>query len=198
MGLDQRYVELITSTIEQVHGLEFDNLKMLELGDQIIDDKNFHHKRTGKDYFSSLGIDHTSVDINGLHGALIKDLRNPEEFIEWKNVFDVITNAGTTEHVEPIESQYNCWKILHDCLKPNGAAIHVLPDVDEHDINGAWVGHCKHYYSKTFFETLAQECDYEIIFNDVIRGNRCVSYIKNNNNEFTAPRDMFTTLIAIR
>lgn len=198
MGLDKRYVDLIIESVTSVYGNNYSELKMLELGDQIIDDKSFYHKMTGKEFFSSMGFFHTSVDINGLHGALPKDLRDPFEFNEWHNNFDIITNAGTTEHVEPIESQYQCWNILHDCLKMGGVAIHILPDVHEHDINGAWVGHCRHYYSKTFFEILARECNYEIFFNDIIKGNRCVAYTKKDNSDFLITKESLLENIHIR
>jgi hypothetical protein len=130
---------------------------MLELGNQLIDGS-----KTGKEYYISLGHQHTSVDLNGNNGSLKKDLRYPNEFIEWHNTFDIITNAGTTEHVEPVEYQYECFSILHDCLKVNGIQLHVVPCVEGlHDLR--WSKHCTIYYSMDFYKMLVEKNSYELI-----------------------------------
>ena len=51
---------------------------------------------TYKDYFESVGIKHTSVDWNGEDGALAMDLNHPQILPK----SDVVTNFGTSEHVE--------------------------------------------------------------------------------------------------
>ena len=105
MGLVTSYLRFIESSIEQVFGGTVSGLRMLELGDQVILDPNIAEE-TGKAYFTNRGLEHVSVDINGLHGAIVRDLTRPEQFQDWHGSYDVLTNAGTTEHVEPIESQY--------------------------------------------------------------------------------------------
>ena len=197
MGLRQPTLDFIEESIEHVFGKDTEGLCMLELGDQVMKCNNIPEP-TGKMYFIRKGYNHTSVDINGLHGALIYDLTKPEQFTKWHNSYDIITNAGTVEHVEPFESQYECFNIIHDCLKVGGLAIHIAPDVHEHDERGAWVNHCHFYYSHEFFKTLAEECGYELLSSEVIRGNRCVALKKIIDVPFMKDQSQFLSMIARR
>lgn len=197
MGLNTEYLSFIESSIRQVFGNNFSNLHMLELGDQVISDPNLTEK-TGKDYFTQRGFTHISVDINGLHGAIVRDLTKPEEFRDWHGTFDVLTNSGTTEHVEPFESQFECFSIIHDCIKIGGIAIHLIPDVFERDRHGSWKYHCHYYYSGSFFELLAKECEYELLSNTVINGLRCATVRKMKDVPFMRDRANFLKAIAKR
>ena len=201
MGLQISYLRYIESSIEQAFGPAVTGLHMLELGDQevvLIGLREHIPEKTGKAYFTNRGFKHVSVDLNGLHGALVRDLRKPEQFQGWRSYFDVLTNAGTTEHVEPFESQYECFGIIHDSIKVGGVAIHLIPDVFEHDRNGAWRNHCRHYYSASFFELLAKECSYELLSNTVINGLRCATVRKTKNVPFMSDRSKFLAAIAQR
>ena len=51
------------------------------------------------------GVQHTSFDLNAKHGALPVDLAQPIGDPRWLGVFDIVTNSGTSEHVEPLEAQ---------------------------------------------------------------------------------------------
>jgi hypothetical protein len=197
MGLDTSYLCFIESSIKQAFGGAVSGLRMLELGDQVIINPNIAEE-TGKAYFTNRGFEHVSVDINGLHGAIVRDLTRPEQFQDWHGSWDVLTNSGTTEHVEPFESQYECFGIIHDCIKVEGIAIHLIPDVYEHDEHGAWENHCRYYYSESFFELLAKECEYELLSNIVIGGLRCVTVKKTKNVPFMDDRSKFLELIAQR
>ena len=194
MGLRIPIMDFIESSIKQVFGENTKGLRMLELGDQVVKIP----KMTGKEYFTAHGYKHTSVDINGLHGALVRDLTKPEQFEEWHGLYDIITNAGTAEHVEPFESQYECFNIIHDCLKVGSVAIHILPDVHEHDDKGAWVGHCHFYYSHSFFKILAEECGYVLLSSELIRSMRCVAMKKIIDVPFMEDRSQFLSTIARR
>lgn len=196
MGLNQSYLHFIESSIEQALGVVSGH-RMLELGDQVISDPNITEE-TGKVYFVNRGFEHVSVDINGLHGAIVRDLTRPEQFIDWHGLYDVLTNSGTSEHVEPFESQYECFRIIHDCIKVGGIAIHLIPDVYERDQHGTWKNHCRYYYSKSFFELLAKECEYELLSNTVINGLRCATVKKTNNVPFMDDRAKFLESIAQR
>jgi hypothetical protein len=196
MGLRRSYLDYIEKSIERVFG-DAQGLSMLELGDQVIDDPAIPEK-TGKAYFERRGFEHVSVDLNGRHGALVRDLTKPEQFRDCHNRWDIITNAGTTEHVEPFESQYECFGMLHDCLKPGGIAIHIVPDVEEHDNHGAWRNHCRYYYSQFFFELLAAENKYEMLSNTVINGLRCAAVRKVEAVPFTIDRGLFLHSISRR
>ena len=181
MGLHLSYINFINSSIDKVYGLDTKGLKMLELGDQIVKRKSGISERTGKDYFRNLGYDHISVDLNGKRGSLIKDLTKPTDFNEWPEYFDILTNSGTTEHVEPFESQYDCFKILHDCVKVGGLMIHLIPDIEALN-QGHFVNHCNYYYSEKFFNELALNSNYTILENTLMDNLRCVALVKNSND----------------
>ena len=197
MGLKTPYLNFIESSIEQVFGKSVSGLRMLELGDQVVTDPNIAEE-TGKEYFSNRGYEHVSVDQNGLHGAVIRNLTRSKRFHDWHGSWDIITNSGTTEHIEPFESQYECFSILHDCIKVGGIIVHLVPDVYEHDEHGAWKNHCPFYYSESFFEILAKDCEYELLSNTVINGLRCSTVRKIKNVPFMQDRSKFLALIAQR
>ena len=175
-------------------------LKILELGDQEIrylddfiysfpDQGEIEHRKSAKDYFIEQGYDHTSVDLKGLRGSEIRDLRNPEEFLDWHDTFDILTNSGTTEHVEPRDSQYECFSIIHDVVKVGGIFVHILPDADQMLKYGYWADHCNIYYNSIFFEELAYLCEYKILVNKVSTGNRAV-VMQKTDAPFTTDRSI--------
>jgi hypothetical protein len=184
------YLAFVTEAIR----LEFfqpNGLWMFELGNQRF---AFPGGTTGKKYFEEHGMMHTSIDINGEDGALPLDLRNPELFDDFSCRYDVLTNLGVTEHVEPIAKQYECFSIIHNVVRPGGIMIHMIPDVEELDISGAWNGHCNVYYRKEFFDKLAEHCDYTVLENKVIFGLRSVVLRKENAIGFTTNTDIFNLI----
>ncbi len=194
MGLKTSYLSFIEHSIEQTFGKDVNGLRMLELGDQVVLAPNAAEK-TGKEYFTNRGCEHVSVDINGLHGATVRDLTKPEQFRDWHDSWDILTNSATTEHVEPFESQYDCFNIIHSCIKMGGIAIHLVPDVYERDERGAWESHCRYYYSESFFELLAEECGYELLSNTVTDGLRCAAARKTKNVPFMKDHSQFLASI---
>jgi hypothetical protein len=196
MGLRAPYLEFIETSIDKAFG-DARNLRMLELGDQVINDRSISEK-TGKAYFKNRGFEHVSVDIKRHHDELVLDLRKPEQFKDLTNSWDVITNSGTTEHVEPVETQYECFQIIHDCLKIGGIAVHLNPDVEVRDNSGKWKDHCRIYYSKSFYDMLARECGYELLSNTVINGLRCAAMKKTKEGSFMRDRTRFLEQIAER
>jgi len=161
MGLTKMYLENMNESIRATLG-GLRGKRMLELGNQRIDDDPIPEK-TGKQYFENRGLEHISVDLNGLDGAQKRDLSRPEQFAEWNNYFDIVTNSGTSEHVEPLAAQYECFKIMHNCLKVGGIALHIVPDINELRIKGARKGHCANYYSFDFFKLIAEENNYRLL-----------------------------------
>lgn len=121
---------------------------MIELG----------NKKTGnlvwKGYFESIGIDHTSIDLNGEDGALALDLGSPIDLPP----ADVVTNIGTSEHVF---NQEACFDNIDRLSKK--WMVHVVPLV------GNWKGHglrtlgmeC-YKYEEDYFLQLAKDRNYEI------------------------------------
>ncbi len=148
MALTREYLDFIEECISGTFG-KLSGKKMLEFGNQRIIDGSIREK-TGKDYFKNRGIDHICVDLNGLGGAIKLDLTKPELFSGFRGSFDIVTNAGTSEHIEPKSSQYECFLIAHDCLKVGGIAIHLVPDINELEDKRRWEGHCNNYYSEAF------------------------------------------------
>lgn len=94
-------------------------------------------------YFKS----YETIDLQNEKNVTITDLSiyQPDLF----NV-DIITNIGTSEHVEFEKGQWNCWKNIHNWLKIDGIMIHELPEL------GSWPGHCRYYVTREFFIKLKQ------------------------------------------
>lgn len=69
---------------------------------------------------------------------------------------NIITNIGTTEHVEYEQGQFDCWKNLHSWLKVGGIMIHELPEL------GSWPGHGRYYITREFFRNL-ENYGYQIL-----------------------------------
>lgn len=193
MGLNRKYIDFIETACAAC-GWNGRPGRMLEFGDQVVRGAGVEEK-TGKEYFEARGWKHVSVDMNGRHGAVKKDLRCPEAFEEWRGQFDVVTNAGTSEHVEPIEKQWECFKVAHDCLRVGGLAVHILPDVVSHDEEGAWAGHCSIYYSLEFFNNLAGWNCYWIVKEAQINGLLCVAMRKESDIAFLPNLDAFLSCL---
>jgi SAM-dependent methyltransferase len=106
-----------------------------------------------------LGARHTSIDLNGLDGALKHDLAAPlpDTLL---GQFDLVTNAGTTEHVctsNDFRDQWQALRSIHDLTKPQAAIMHVIPD--EH----GWHCGCGYAYTRDFLPALATACGYSLI-----------------------------------
>ncbi|MFX1501567.1 MAG: hypothetical protein ACFFDH_11445 [Promethearchaeota archaeon] len=150
MGITSNTLDFEDEVIEKA-GFEWNKIRMCELGSQLM----VNGKISSKAYYilKKNVIEHVSLDLNGLYGSLIVDLCLPvhESFF---NRFHLITNYGTTEHVN---NQYQVFKNIHDMCKVKGVMIHVLPIPDN------WPNHCRYYYPRNFFDELAKLCNYEII-----------------------------------
>lgn len=145
--------------------------RMLELGNK----KN--PNGVYKDYFQSIGIDHTSIDWNGEDGALNLDLRQPIDLPP----FDMVTNIGTTEHVS---DQRAVWRNIHNLLKVGGVLASVTP------MYGDWWWHGEYYPTPAFFEQFANN-GYRIDYLDIGRKhpnrNICARLTKVSDNAFVMP-----------
>ena len=143
----------------------------------LTDENGLETYLVSKYLFEHLGVEHTSVDLNGLDGALKVDLTkdfmtdeapswwddsNPDlkQYFEY---FDVVTNCGTTEHVdnENGHNNYNAWKNLHNFLRVDGLHFSSLPAI------GYWPDHCNIYYNCEFFEKLCDYCNYDLLYNEI-------------------------------
>ena len=136
-------------------GRTFDGLKICELGDQRM---KWHPLLTGKKYLIEKGVaEHISIDWNGRNGALKRNLAQPIN--EWKNYFDMVTNYGTTEHVNG--GQYESFENIHNFTKVGGVMVHSIPLV------GYWQTHCKYHYESDFFDMLATLNKYECVLSEI-------------------------------
>jgi hypothetical protein len=196
MGLQSEYLALIEeSATSELGGLA--DKRMLELGDQQINADGIP-ERSGKAYYENRGVQHTSFDLNGKHGALRIDLAQPIEDPQWHGAFDIVTNVGTSEHVEPFEAQHACFMNIHDCLKVGGIAVHLVPDLDELERHGRWANHCNYYYTDGFFEKLAELNGYTLVSSKVINGLRCACVRKTSDAPFTENREELLAEISLR
>lgn len=127
-------------------------VEMLELGNQQVRPP---HSDAGpaKSYFEERQIFHVSVDLNGKDGALKLDLNEP---IYGLGQFDIVTNFGTTEHVQ---NQQQVFKNIHVCCREGGYMIHQVP------MKGGlrWKGHGLIEYEKKWFELLARVNNYDVL-----------------------------------
>lgn len=170
---------LINIAFESI-GKTYKEVRMCELGDQRM---KWNKYKIAKKYFLNKGIlEHISIDWNQANGALKRDLSKAID--EWPNYFDIVTNFGTTEHVD---GQYDVFKNIHNFTKTNGAMVHAVPMV------GHWKGHCKYHYQPDFFKVLAPLNEYKIIVDETRiiqgRGNTtqpmiCSVLIKTTNKDF--------------
>jgi len=118
-------------------------LTMLELGNKRTTiDKAKGIRITWKDYFSAMGVVHTSVDWNGQDGALPLDLREPLGL----GTFDYVTNIGTSEHVD---RQEPVWRNILEAMHVGSILVSTTP------LPGDWPRHGFWYPERQFYELLA-------------------------------------------
>jgi len=185
------YLGFINDCITKVHGSNLQGKKILEIGDN---DPTYDLQD-----FVKKGMEHTLIepchsDENGLIAGpymprvaeifVPKMLHNADNLSEYINYFDVITNIGCLEHIEPLDLHYEIWKNLHNMCKVGGVMIHIMPDDYECFMYLRWFGHCNIYFSTEFFENLASKLGYEIVSNELLNFNRSVALKKVTNSTF--------------
>ncbi len=156
MGISIQVWKFLHDSIRSTGSYE---VKMCELGNQIIYGIPEMDKVPSKAYFESIGISHTSIDMNGLDGSLRIDLSVPIEDQSLVGQFDIITNFGTSEHVS---NQYCCFRNIHELCRVGGIIVHVVP------LYGYWKKHSEYWYTQEFFDAQSTRHQYEMIANMVI------------------------------
>jgi hypothetical protein len=162
MGIKKFFITNFEEVFLHSLGKEYNGLIWCELGNQEF------YGIPAKKMYESKGVIHTSIDINGQDGAIPLNLDNPIPK-NLENKFDVVTNYGTTEH---INNQYEVFKNIHLMCKQNGLMIHGVPLI------GNWPNHCRYYYSKLFFEQLLHYCNYLYVSIEILT----TDYYKSPNN----------------
>ena len=155
MSISSGNICMLKDTIKLLGG--FKNCFVAELGNQKILAKGKNGKEykkcTSKEWFENNGALHASFDLNGKDGAFPLDLCEPVP-AEFLSKFNLISNYGTTEHVE---NQEMVFKNIHDLAVPNGFMVHSIPLV------GFWKGHCPFHYKENFPERLCEMNEYRLI-----------------------------------
>ena len=106
-----------------------------------------------------LGAKHESFDLNGRDDSIITDLSIPIAN-DYCSLFNLVTNAGTTEHVNTtmdFRDQYQAFKNIHYLASFDACMMHVVPSE-----NGAHCG-CGYVYTHRFFHKLQRVCGYELL-----------------------------------
>jgi len=193
MGLRKFSLEFVHEIIDNIL-LKFKLVEMLDLGNTYIRGSGFTYVKENyemdgfsllgdnnciiaKEYFTALGFNHTSIDLNQKENSLPVDLRFPikgNDIYNLLNKFDIILDIGTVEH---IDNQYMCFKNLYDVCKIDGYIIHVLP------LEGYWPDHCKYKYNFEFFKKLSEINKYQVHRMGIRNvDNLCICLQKSNNN----------------
>lgn len=150
MGVTKKAYDLLISNINKIENVSEKNY--LEIGIQNFSGPQFGYSFLRDEickYFKSC----ISLDLHKMNNVTICDLS-----IYHENLYkaDLITNFGTSEHVEYEEGQYNCWKNMHDWLNIDGIIIHEIPEL------GSWKNHCRYYTTFDFFKNF-EKFGYEIL-----------------------------------
>jgi hypothetical protein len=156
--------------------------KMAELGDQKLWDTVATKPDGGrvwfKEWIEAAGCHHYSIDLHGRNGSHPLDLSKPINDRFWFCNFDIVTNFGTSEHVE---DQKRCWINIHNLGRCGSVYIHVLPEFGKYPLS-----HCKNFYDKAFFENLIKANKYTKILLESITdiGHVAACYIKPKHTDF--------------
>ena len=153
MGISKDNIDLMDMALSAIGKDSFNGLQICELGNQRM---RFGQYETGKEYLSAHGAIHISIDRNGMDGAIVLDLAKPIKL--WRGKFDLVTNYGTSEHVQ---NQKACFDNINNFCKAGGAMVHAVP------FKGTYKTHCNFHYDTEFFVELAKERGYTIVLNEV-------------------------------
>jgi len=102
-------------------------------------------------FWTSLGLDYAAIDVDTREGVTYLDLNRDDVPFDLYRVFDLVINAGTTEHVS---NQGNAFRIIHDLTRTGGVMYHEVPA-------GGTIEHGFIAYQPIFFMRMAQQNEYE-------------------------------------
>ena len=110
--------------------------------------------RSSADLWRRLKREIVSLDVVGNDMSMMPfDLNSDNVPGKFRNYFDFVTNAGTTEHVF---NQANCFEVIHDLTKIGGIMAHVVPFA-------GFENHGLFKYTMKFFTRIAKANDYECL-----------------------------------
>lgn len=141
-------------------------------------------------FWESLGFEYAAVDFSGHRESLAVDLNSQSVPENMKGRFDLVINAGTTEHVA---NQDNAFRVIHDLAAANGVMYHEVP-------SGSW-DHGLINYTPKFFFRLMQYNDYRKL---ILRERRPedmtirAALQKRSARAFVTPLDVPPELVPLR
>ena len=107
-----------------------------------------------RDFWTWLGLNYASIDIDGSPGSIPLDMNYDEVPADLVGRYDIVTNFGTTEHVA---NQLQSFKIIHDLAAAGALMLHVLPA-------SGTPNHGLVSYNPKFFWMLGRSNGYKIAF----------------------------------
>lgn len=159
MGMNSKSIGYFFDILKVTGMQDFSKISVCILGSQVI--RRPSRKVPGYDYtfFKDLLVGHEfmkveSIDINGKGNSLVMDLSCPLD-PEMVGRFDVVHNAGTTEHI--LHNQWQVFKNIHDLLKPCGVIFHGSLPPERLRGHGFWA------YDEKFYRWLVKACLYKIV-----------------------------------
>ena len=108
-------------------------------------------------FWQALGFEHASIDI-AEKSTIRLDLNNDNVPEKLRGAFDLVINAGTTEH---LANQENAFRVIHDLTRPGGVMYHEVP-------GGSCSDHGFVAYQPKFFHRLMQQNDYQKLMFKVV------------------------------
>src|ERR1700730_6654162 len=106
-----------------------------------------------REFWTWLGLNYASIDIDGSPGSIPLDLNYDEVPTDLVGKYDVVTNFGTTEHVA---NQVQAFKIIHDLAAVDAVMLHLVPA-------GGMPNHGLVSYNPKFFWMLGRSNGYRIV-----------------------------------
>ena len=185
MGIANQVMPLIELSLNEAPVKQ--DIRMAELGSQFMNVTDVY-KGPAKAYFEEQGIIHESFDLDGQFGAVVLDLGEPlPPGSPYLNVYNVLTNFGTTEHVV---NHHVCYQNIHRMCAPGAVMLHAVP------APGNWHHHGRYYYPQTFYAGLAAANDYEVVMLEGVAHHKhaqreltCAILRKRNDAEFMTAAD---------
>ena len=104
-------------------------------------------------FWESLGFSYNAVEYGGHRGVTSLDLNRDHVPYRLRSSFDLVVNAGTTEHVV---NQDNAFRVMHDLTKVGGVMMHEVPA-------GGMLTHGVVSYNPQFFWLLCRDNNNEVI-----------------------------------
>lgn len=180
-------VFLLSHFMKLIEFLDVKNMDLIELGDQDLLSDETHPPTKFRYEFQNKFRSWRTLDLHG-DGVEIFDL---SIISGQKNCADVLTNYGTSEHVELEVGQYNCWVNIHNFLKIGGIALHVLP------LPGEWPNHCRYYYDLNFFKCFEQ-FGYKIEELQIIWSKQILCKLRKIEGKTFMPYEKFMQIISFK